>query len=153
VEIINLAVSSCTLAGFVAWLILFRLSETKKKAARDAECKEVQDYLAGIRQDFQACRKNVEAGLKNYAKDSLEVKAEMKTGFQSYFDTVDSTLKIYAADSSKLKAGLQEDFKLYGDKLKNIAQTYSDDSLKLKSEIQTELQRILHEIKEPLDLD
>lgn len=153
-----------TLVGVIFLIFLYLTTEKRKAEERASEIADLKDRLAKTQATLQTktqdastqlteefhslandirlaqneANQKVNAGFERMHSENTSVRKEVdekideiKAAFKDYSERVNESLSEYSIDNAEFKKGIQ----------------------KVKEQIQSELQKILTEIKSPLDLD
>jgi DNA anti-recombination protein RmuC len=163
-----LITAALTLIGLIVLISLYRITERKKKSAREAELvelkellkAEVNNILTKVQTRMQESTNQTTDKFDALAKDVRTAQDQANAKINSGFEQLQSENATVRRDIAEKITEIRIAFKDYSESVKENLNKYSNDNAEfrreaehLKERIQRELQNILKEIKSPLDLD
>lgn len=155
-----LIITAFTLIGVIALIILYLLTEKKKKAARQKELTELKDLLITVQTKIQEAAKQMTEKFDVLAKDVRIAQDQANQKINTSFEQMQTENTNVRKDVGEKIADIKSSFKDYSEKVKDSLNKYNSDNAdfkksteQLKEQVQKELQNILKEIKSPLDID
>lgn len=164
----TIIIAATSLFGIIALILLYLITERKKKSARETMLTELTELLktevnnleSNLQTKMQEDTKQVSEKFELLAKVVRNAQDQSNAKINEGFEKLQFENSSLRKDLVEKIAELKSAFKEYSQNVSENLNKYNNDNLEfkrgteqLKEQIQRELENILQEIKSPLDLD